>query len=174
MPLQLEGSVRIDAAKVLEVLDLMDFRVRFGATQIVSFKDWWQSNRREAKPEGFSIQSEGVVLEYNGLWLRYEFARSCPIEQEYTPVSLYEKTYVSAEDRCYSLMVRHPTHKMQVKFDIEIDGWSVRPPVVSATLYQKGRQAVQIEQNRQQACSLTIPGWTFPGLAVVVEWTKNS
>jgi len=174
LPLRLEGSVQIGAVEVMTALDQMEFRIRFGQDEIVNFKDWWAKHRDKAEGGRFTVQADGITIAYEGLWLRYEISAQCPISDERTDVRIFERSYISTEDRSYSLAIRHPTRTVNVSFSIEgLPKWSVKRPVASATLYQHDQRAVQIESLHERSCSAIVPGWSLPGIAVVVEWAPG-
>jgi len=158
----------------MTALDLMEFRIRFGQAEIVNFKDWWAKHREKAKGGRFTVQEDGITIAYDGLWLRYEVSTRCPISEERTDVRIFERSYISTEDRSYSLAIRHPTRTVNVSFSIEgLSNWSVKPPVASATLYQRDQRAVQIESLHERSCSAIVPGWSLLGIALVVEWAPG-
>lgn len=177
-PFRLEGSSQVRADDVLNALGRMDFWVRFGNEQnkVVDFKSWWQTHQLPAMPSGgtFRQEAEGIIAEYDGIWLRYEVTVECDISQTRTPVTIFERSLISTEDRCYALALRHPTHGVLSTFALEgLGNWIVKPPVASAELYEKGRRAVRIDKFHKETCSANVPGWTLPGVAVVIEWSPT-
>ncbi|UEM13215.1 hypothetical protein J4G43_002340 [Bradyrhizobium barranii subsp. barranii] len=174
LPFRLEGSSQVNA-DVFEALDRMEFRVRFGNDVVVDFKDWWLANKPASVPTGgaFKLEADGIMVEFDGVWLRYEASKECKISQNRTPVFIYERSLISSEDRCYALAVRHPTKGVLSNFALELPDWIVKPPVASAELYQKEGRAVRIEQFHRQSCSANLPGWTLPGVAILIEWSPN-
>jgi hypothetical protein len=179
LPLRLEGSTQVSANRLLDALNKMDFTIKFGSVTKVDFQQWWKGVHHRVistngKIEPFRIVEQGITLEYNGIVLRHDFAVEFEITQERTPVAIYERSYIGADDRCYSISVRHPTHNLHASLSIEGDlKWVVKPPVASAKLYKQGQTVVQIESQHVRTCTVKAPGWTLPGVAVVMEWTPD-
>jgi hypothetical protein len=170
LPMRLEGSAQVDKRHIIESLDRMEFIIKFDNITKVNFKNWWPTRRDQAKEAGFKVEGDGIVIEYDGVWLRYEFSQNCQITQERTPVTIYERSYSSQQDRCYSIVVRHPTRGLHAALSIEGLDWIVKSPVASAQLYRQAERVV-LESPHKRTCSVTVPGWTLPGIGVVIEWT---
>lgn len=176
LPFRLEGSFQVRASDVLKAMDRLDFRVRFANENVADFRSWWQVHKISAlPPDGtFRIEAGGTIVEYDGIWIRYDIKAECTISQMRTSVTIYERSLISTEDRCYSLALRHPTRGVLVNFSLEgLSNWVVKPPVASAQLYKKGSQAVQIEKFHKDTCSARMSGWTLPGVAMVIEWSPS-
>lgn len=175
LPLLLEGSAKVEPEHVLAALDRLDYKIRFGMETKIDFKPWWAANRRPTLADDFAIEADGTKVSYDGSWLRYSFARDCTISQARTRVVIEEVSYISKEDRCYAIAVRHPTRELQVTLTIEgIPGWTVKDPVASARLYRQGERVVDTGATRSHVGSAQVRGWTLPGLAVVIEWAPKT
>jgi hypothetical protein len=172
LPLQIEGSVQVQASDVITALERMDYRIWFGNNQVADFKTWWATNKLTSFDKTFSKSAGGIIVEYDGVWLRCEVTVNCTVTENKTRVRIHEKSLISTEDRCYMMALRNPTNGVRVSLTMEgLTGWIVKPAVASAQLYIKGKQAVQIDRNHTHSCYASVPGWSLPGLAVVVEWT---
>jgi hypothetical protein len=176
LPLRLEGSVQVKATEVIQALNQMRFSVRAGRKTILDLASWWGKNKIGTLPPTgtFRQESDGIVVDYDGFWLRYELSGTFQIQERETPVAIYERSLISREDRCYSLALRHPTHGL--KFSLSLEGlkdWIVKAPGVSAKLYKEGNHAVNVEQHHQQTCTASMSGWSLPGVAVVIEWSPS-
>jgi hypothetical protein len=176
LPLRLEGSAQVNPDQLIKAVEQMEFRVRFVSANLVDFRSWWKKNQNAILPKPFKVESDGLTVEYDGVWLRYEATGTFNISQEKTEVSIFEKSYISEQDRCYCLALRHPTRGLRATLSIEgLPTWIVKPPIVSSRLiYEKGTAAVQIEQSQKFSYSASAPGWNLPGVAMVIEWTPSS
>jgi hypothetical protein len=174
LPLRLEGSVQINANQLADALEQIDFRVRFGGKNLIDFKRWWQKHKTKDVGQPFKVEQEGITVEYDGVWMRYEISGTFTILAQETEVSIFERSYISGEDRCYALALRHPTRGLRATLSIEgLPKWIVKPPLVSSLLYEKGSAAVQIEQRQKHSYSASAPGWNLPGVTAVFEWTPT-
>jgi hypothetical protein len=173
--IRLEGSTQVGKNLVLEALNNMDFTIKFDLTTKVDFKAWWQEHRQEVQTQQsrFRVAADGNVIDYNGVWLRYEFSHDCDISHEKSHVAIFERSYISSQDRHYAIALRHPTRNMDAALTIEGIDCIVNSPVASAQLYRQGERIVHIESQHRQRCSARVDGWTLPGLALVIEWTPR-
>lgn len=177
LPIRLENSVRVTKEHVLAALDKLDLKIKVDLSQKLDFKAWWEFQRESAKADlergSLDRSADGITLKYNGLWLSYELSYDHQVTREKTSVSIFESSYISDQDRCYSIAIRHPTRTLRASLSIEGMRWVVKSPVVSAVLYQHDEKVVNIESQHQRTCSVSVPGWTLPGVAVVIEWTPE-
>jgi hypothetical protein len=176
LPLRLEGSVQVKATEVIQALNQMRFSVRAGRDTILDLAPWWGKHKIGTLPPAgtFRQEADGIVVEYDGIWLRYGLSGTFQIQEQETPVAIYERSLISREDRCYSLALRHPTHGLKVSLRLEgLKDWIVKPAGVSAKLYKGGTQAVNVEQHHQHTCTASMSGWSLPGVAVVIEWSPS-
>jgi hypothetical protein len=93
IPLQIEGSVQVKAGDVIKALDLMDFKVRFGSKSVIDFKEWWKTHRVDTVTGNFRKDIGGIIVEYDGIWLRHEVNANCTISDEKSQVAIYEKSH---------------------------------------------------------------------------------
>jgi hypothetical protein len=175
VPIDLEGSARIQSNEVAATLDEMEFWARFGSTKVIDLKSWWAKYKSHATGrDKFRIEGDGIILEYDGIWLTYTCKCNCLITSERTDVTVYEKSYISNEDRCYSLINRHPTKGMRVSLSIEgVEDWVVKSPVVSADFYKREGRIVQIDRPHDQSCQWHTQEWVLPGIAMTIEWSPG-
>lgn len=175
IPLRLETSAKVAPDQVLKALDQMSYRITLENQVIIDFQRWWSEKAADvAGNKTFKIEDDGIIANYDGAWLTFNFFRDCVISHEQTRVVIYEKSYLSHEDRCYAMAMRHPVNDLRVALSIEgLSGWIVKTPVISAKLYEKGERVVAIEPSQARTCSARIRGWTLPGLAVVIEWAPE-
>ena len=172
IPLRLEGSAQVEVGQLKHAIDQMDISVRFGIDTIFNFRQWWIKHKVDYSSGKFRAEGDQAIFEYDGIWLTYTMAYDCVSKSQRTDVSIYEKSYVSTDDRCYSLALRHPTKGLRSSLSIEgLPNWIVKQAVASSELYNSGTRTVQIDRNHPKTCSVTASGWTLPGVAVVIEWS---
>ncbi|WP_316175280.1 hypothetical protein [Bradyrhizobium sp. SZCCHNRI1073] len=177
LPIKLEGSYQISAPEIIKALGSLDFQVRFGSNTIIDFKKWWSAHKvDQLEADGtLNINEEGILIRYNGTWLSYEFNKTCDISLQETEVEVYERAFISQDDRCYILAVRHPTRGIRLSLTLEgLDRkWTVKAPIASSMLYKKGISAVTVSNYQKYTSSASLTGWTLPGVALVVEWSPS-
>jgi len=174
VPIRLEGSVRIRPDEIRSAIEHLEFRFRFGSENKFDFQTWWSANSISIDGSQFKLEKDGVVLEYDGIWLAYFVNIDCNISVERSEVRIFEKSYVSVDDRCYALTLRHPTHGIRASLSIEgASGWAVKPPVVSAVNYPKAERTVQVHKDHKHSCQWSTQGWALPGVAMVIEWSPG-
>lgn|GEM_PF-3235436 len=170
VPVKIEVSFQIRPDTVQSALDNMEYWVKYDSELIVDFRSWWNTNKTPLQSGLLDINADGVRILYDGSCVKLEIGLDRHVKQKRTLVTIFERSYISTDDRCYSLAIRHPTRNLRLGLTLELPDWIARAPVTSADLYESGRRAVRIEQNYQQKCSANVVGWNLPGIAAVVEW----
>jgi hypothetical protein len=177
LPIRLENSFQVTKSHVLEALDKLALTIKVDQTIKHDFNNWWSARRSAAADQlnagKLKLEDEGVSVDYDGIWLAFSLRYDHEVAREKTSVSIFENSYICDQDRCYSIAIRHPTRNLRASLSIESLPWIVKSPVVSAVLYQDKEKVVNIESHHKRTCSVSVPGWTLPGLAVVVEWTPE-
>ncbi len=173
-PMKLEGSVQVSPDQIEVALEHMEMKLRIGSQNIFEFSTWWKENKKDIGRAGptFKLSNGGMLIEYDGVWLAYTFTHQHVILSERSVVTIFELTYVSNEDRCYTLLLRRPAKGIKASLKIEgLSDWVVKPPVVSAITYQGEERIVQIDKNHPRSCQWSTPQWVLPGVAMTIEWS---
>ncbi len=172
IPIKIENSWQVGPEIIQNALDNLEYSLRIGPTEYVNFKEWRKAHAQEIQDKVFNVNHDGVRIAYDGIWLSMAIDLECPIVRDSTPVSIYEHSYISDQDRCYALALRHPTKGLQ--FSISLEGlptWAVRQPTVSASAYAKDKDMVEIRKTQGRMVTGSLRGWNLPGLALIAEWT---
>lgn len=174
VPIQIENSWKVEQGQIETVLKQLQFDVDIGPDRQVCLREWYQAHPAGFSEPKFSVSADGITLSYDGVWLALAIRKDYPIRANETRVAIYESSYISEQDRCYALALRHATKGLQVSISLEgLEGWIVKQPTASAKAYVKGGNLVDIRQPREANASVDVSGWTLPGLAVVTEWTPK-
>lgn len=178
LPIRLENSFQVTKSNILQALDKLELVIKVDQSVKHDFRNWWAGKRSAAEDQleagKLKLEGEGVSVDYDGIWLVFSLCYDHQVVREKTSVSIYENSYICEQDRCYSIAIRHPTRNLRASLSIESLPWIIKSPVVSAVLYQEKEKVVNIESQHKRTCSVSVPGWTLPGLAVVVEWTPEN
>ena len=172
-PLLLETSYKVDYASLEHALGRITYKLTVDGVVQFDFQQWFARNKDKASSAGFKIESEGVLLEYNGTWLRVLFSKDYQISKPRTPVASHERTLISSHDRCYALFLRCPTKRLRATLSIDVPDWIVKQPDASAAAYNAGnREGIgHIESDR--TATVNVPAWTLPGIGLIAEWAPR-
>jgi hypothetical protein len=174
LPIQIENSWQVDSKHIHAAVSEMEFSVHLEGQELVDLKKWRSSHNDEFQSGTFNVSADGVTVSYDGIWLRLEIKKEFRIEQKSSRISVYERSLISEQDRCYALVFRHPTKGLRMTIALEgLPNWLVKQPVASAQAYRRGANVVDIKQPHQGTASVDMRGWTLPGLALVMEWTPR-
>lgn len=174
IPIRLENSWQVSPNHIQAALAKLEFNVRLDTVQFANLQDLCRAHAEEFSQPKFNVQDDGVRIAYDGVWLTLAIEKDPPMTKTQTRVSIYESSYISEQDRCYGLVLRHPAKGLQVSISLEgLPNWVVKQPIASASAYLRGRIMVDIRLPNGRATSADLRGWTLPGLALLVEWTPT-
>jgi hypothetical protein len=172
IPIKIENSWQVGPKAIQTALEKLEYTLRIGPEKYVDFKEWLTASAQEIQQGKFDVTRDGVRLAYDGIWLSMAIELQCPIVRDKTPVSIYELSYISDQDRCYALALRHPTKGLQFTISLEgLPDWAVRQPTASASAYARDQDMVEIRQMQGRRVTGNLRGWSLPGLALIAEWT---
>jgi hypothetical protein len=174
--LQQAGSFRIDKANVQDALNFMQMKIVFGNATVVDLQKWIAERDKKDFTSTFSLEGEGVTLNYDGFWLSFAFDRECVIDSESTRVRMFEKSLISQDDRCYTFAVRHPTRGLRARLSLEGIPWIVKQPVTTAHFHTRHdkKRIIHLDKEHERSAGVHVHGWTPPGIAFVAEWTPSA
>lgn len=174
VPMQIENSWRVGPAHIQTALSDLEFNVELDGVREIALREWCAARAQDLKAAKFSLSGDGITLSYDGIWLALAIAKSFTIKGNVSRVSIFERSLISDQDRCYTLGFRHPTKGLRLTLTLEgLPGWVVKQPTASAKAYNSGANVVEIRQPHLATASVDMPGWTLPGLAVVTEWAPT-
>jgi hypothetical protein len=174
IPIQIENSWQVGPEHILSALSEMEFSVDLEGQQLVNLRQWRSVHNDKLKDNQFTVSEDGITLSYDGVWLRLGIKKDFSVRAKSSRVSVYERSLISDQDRCYALAFRHPTKGLRMTITLEgLANWVVKQPIASALAYKRGANVVDIKQPHQGTASVDMVGWTLPGLALVTEWTPR-
>lgn len=174
VPLRIENSWCVGPLHLQAALSELDFTVDLDGERHVNLREWYAARASSFQGDQFTVNADGITLSYDGIWLALAISRDLKIRGSETRVSIFERSHISDQDRCYTLAFRHPTRGLRLKLTLEgLTDWVVKQPIASAQAYNSGENVVDIKQPHLATASVDMAGWTLPGLAVVTEWTPK-
>ncbi len=167
-------STRANADNVQQLLKLLDLTVSIDEVKCFSFQEWLKDTG-QLGPGTFKKKRGDCEIEFDGTWVSVVYMRQLEISKPETRVGILEFSFISKDERCYSLIIGEPTYDVSLTMRLYgLPKWQLQKPVIGATWYHSGStNFATIDQNDAQWVSAHIPRWVLPGIWATIEWASE-
>lgn len=177
-PLKYKSRFAMAPDQVLEALRRCEYSVKIDHREVVRMSVPADVTLEQLREPGYVSPDGSVRVKYDGQCVDLAVCKEVKLSRsDGVNVSTFERSYISADDRTYTLSCPHPVRKFQLYFSVDGQRFRIEDAAVGPQRYWNGDDAKTYaalegwpDAGKDHFCNVTVDRWVLPGLVLALRW----